>query len=257
MPERVRQACAKRRKGGRGNTSFFRGIRDAAPGTEAVPPATTPGTGRTIWATADRRLMRFTSDAPSKVDVSQVAGLAQGEQIVGVAFRKKNGLLYAVGSTSRLYALAQSAAIASPVSFIPFAATLEGTAFGLDFDPVSDLGRVTSNTAANIRLEVNTGTVTNVDGRVAYVPGDENAGAVPRASAVAYAADGKGYAIDTKTGTLARIVDAFSGRIQPIGGMGTAFTDVAGFDLVTGKITVIGKIGDGGPVTGIAIAIAP
>jgi hypothetical protein len=237
-------------------------------------PTTAPATGRAIWATAGKKLLKFTSDAPSKVEVRDVTGMGQAEQMVGLAFRK-NGTLYTVGTTSRLFALAPTTATATAISFAPFAALLDGTAFGFDFDPISDLARVTSNTTANIRVEAETGTVTNVDGAVAYVAGDKNAGAVPRASAVAYAADGTGYAIDTKTGTLARILDSYSGQIQTIGGMGAAFTDVAGFDiagkdafaalrvgtttslytvdLATGKITSLGKIGDGGPLTGIAI----
>lgn len=238
-------------------------------------PTPTPGAGRVIWATAGKRLLMFTSDAPSSVDARDVAGLAQGEQLVGLDYRK-NGALYAVGTTSRLYSLATTSAIASKVSFAPFAEPLDGTAFGFAFDPVSDLARVTSNTSENIRLEAETGTVTNVDGPVHFATGDTNAAAVPLVGAVAYAADGTGYAIDAKTGSLARIVDSYSGQIRTIGTLGVAVTDVAGFDiagkdafaalrvgattslyavdLATGKVASMGKIGDGGPVTGLAIA---
>lgn len=246
----------------------------AAPTGSAPPTTPTPGAGRVIWATAGKRLLKFTSDAPSKVEARDVAGLAQGEQLVGLDYRK-NGALYTVGTTSRLYSLATTSAIASKVSFAPFAEPLDGTAFGFAFDPVSDLARVTSNTSENIRLEAETGTVTNVDGPVHFVTGDTNAAAVPHVGAVAYAADGTGYAIDAKTGSLARILDSYSGQIRTIGPLGVAVTDIAGFDiagkdafaalrvgtttslyavdLATGKVASVGKIGDGGPVTGLAI----
>ena len=203
-----------------------------------------------------------------------VAGLAQGEQLVGLDFRK-NGTLYAVGTTSRLFSIAPSTATATAISFAPFATPLDGTAFGFGFDPVSDLARVTSNTAENIRIEAETGTVTNVDGPVHYAAGDANANALPHVSAVAYAASGVGYAIDAQTGSLARIVDSYSGEIETIGTLGVTVTAVGGFDiagndafaalrvgtvtslyavdLATGKVVSMGKIGDGGPVTGLAI----
>ena len=236
--------------------------------------APTPLAGRVIWATAGNKLLKFTSDAPSKVEVRDVAGLAPGEQLVGLDFRK-NGTLYAVGTTSSLFSLATGTATATAVSTAPFAALLDGTGFGFDFDPVSDLARVTSNTSENIRVEAGTGTVTNVDGPVRYMAGDPHAGALPRAAAVAYAADGACFAIDAQTGTLARFVDSYSGQIRSIGALGQTVTDIAGFDiagndafaalrvgtttslyavdLATGKVTSLGKIGDGGPLSGLTI----
>jgi len=246
------------------------------PDDSAPPPAapSPPATGRVIWATAGTRLLALTSDAPSMVDAHDVTGLAQGEQLVGLDFRK-NGMLYAVGTTSRLFSLAPAAATATAVSSAPFAEPLDGTAFGFGFDPISDLARVTSNTSENIRIEAETGTVTNVDGPLHYAAGDANASSVPRVSAVAYAADGVGYAIDAKTGSLARISDSYSGELQTIGTLGVSASDVGGFDiagkdafaalrsgtitslyavdLATGKAVAMGKIGDGGPVTGLAI----
>lgn len=249
------------------------------PDADGTPAASSQGiaaagNGRVIWATAGTKLLKLASNAPSTVDVRNVAGLAQGEQLVGVDFRK-NGQLYAVGSTSRLFAVATASATATAVSFAPFAARLDGTAFGFGFDPVSDLARVTSNTAENIRIEADTGTVTNVDGALRYAPGDTNAGIVPRVSGVAYAADGAGYAIDAKIGSLARIVDSYSGELTTIGALGIAGAEVAGFDIAgadalaalrigtmtslyavdlsTGKVAKVGSIGDGSPVTGLAI----
>jgi hypothetical protein len=227
-----------------------------------------------IWVAAGTRLLQLTSGASTKVEAHEVAGLATGEALVGLDFRK-NGTLYAVGSTSRLYAVAPSSAIATPISFAPFAAPLLGTAFGFGFDPVSDLARVTSNTTENIRVEAETGTVTNVDGALRYATGDGHAGAVPRVTAVAYDAGGMGYAVDASTGSLARIVDSYSGTLESIGPLGVTATDVSGFDisgndafvafrigtltslgsvdLATGKVTSMGTIGDGGPITGLAI----
>ena len=170
-----------------------------ATGPSPTAPTTPSTGGRVLWATSGATLLKLASDAPSKVDARAVSGLAANEQLVGLSFRK-NGALYAVGSTSRLFTLASATASASAISFAPFAEPLAGTAFGFDFDPVTDLARVTSNTAENIRVEAAQGTVTNVDGSVHYMAGDPNVAAVPHVVAVAYAATGTGYAIDTKTG---------------------------------------------------------
>jgi hypothetical protein len=257
---------------------------DAAPSASGAPtsPAPASATGRVIWASTGTSLLRLTSDAPTKVDVHALAGLAQGEHVVGVDFRK-NGTLYAVGSTSRLFSVDASAAsaasaataTATAVSFAPFAEPLDGTAFGFGFDPISDLARVASNTSENIRVEADTGTVTNVDGSLHFAPRDAHVKAVPRITALAYAADGTGYALDAQTASLVRIVDSYSGELETIGPMGVTAADVSGFDiagkdafaalrvgtvtslyavdLATGKVTAIGKLGDGAPVTGLAI----
>jgi hypothetical protein len=242
----------------------------------SAPPAPAPalGTRRVIWASAGNQLLELTSDASTKVDAHEVAGLAPGEQLVGLDFRK-NGTLYGVGTTSRLFSIAPKSATAAAISSAPFAAPLDGTAFGFGFDPISDLARVASNTSENIRIEAETGTVTNVDGPLHYAAGDANANALPRVSAVAYAADGAGYALDAQTGSLARIVDSYSGELETIGALGVTVTDIGGFDiagkdafaalrvgsvtslyavdLASGKVVSIGKIGDGGPVSGLAI----
>ena len=90
---------------------------------------------------------------------------------------------------------------------------------------------------------------------------------------MAYAADGVGYALDAQTGSLARIVDSYSGELQTIGTLGVTVTDIGGFDiagkdafaalrvgtvtslyavdLATGKVVSMGEIGDGQPVTGL------
>lgn len=160
------------------------------------------------------------SNASTKVDMHEVVGLASGERLVGLDFRK-NGMLYAVGSTSRLFSLAPSTATATAISF------------------------------------------------------DVNAKAVPRITALAYAASGAGYALDAHTGSLVRIADAYSGELQTVGTMGLTASDVGGFDiagtdafaalrvgsvtslyavdLATGKVVSMGILGDGGPVTGLAI----
>ena len=245
------------------------------PPAKATPaPAAATPTGRGLWVTAGTKLLHLTSTAPAKVDAHDVAGLAAGEQLVGLDFRK-NGALYAVGTTSRLFSLATSTATATAISFAPFAEPLDGTAFGFGFDPISDLARVASNTAENIRVEAETGTVTNVDGPLHYAGGDANVDAVPRVTALAYAADGTGYALDAQTASLVRIVDSYSGQLRTVGPMGVTVTAIGGFDiagtdafaalrvgavtslyavdLATGKVVSMGTLGDGGPVTGLAI----
>jgi hypothetical protein len=67
----------------------------------------------------------------------------------------------------------------------PFTTVL-GTAFGLDFNPIPDRLRVTSNTGQNLRINVDNGLV-QLDGSLTYVSGDPNFGTAPVNVAVAYA----------------------------------------------------------------------
>ncbi|WP_162925780.1 DUF4394 domain-containing protein [Isoalcanivorax indicus] len=99
-----------------------------------------------------------------------ITGLADNDILVGMDFRPATGDLYAVGRLGNLYVINPHTAVvettvalvAAPDSTPTFEA-LDGTHFGVDFNPVPDRLRVTSDTGQNLRINVDNG-ATLVDG---------------------------------------------------------------------------------------------
>ena len=133
--------------------------------------------GDTVALTASGRLVSFNRAAPSnQVGSVAIAGLAQGETLLGIDYRPADGALYALGSTATVYQLDASTGVATRKSTLraasgddnPFS-TLVGTSFGFDFNPAADRLRVVSNTGQNLRINVDTGD-TITDGNIAAGP---------------------------------------------------------------------------------------
>ncbi len=92
-----------------------------------------------------------------------ISGLQAGELLRGIDFRPANGVLYALGSTSRIYTVDLTTGVATAVG-APFTPVLNGTSFGFDFNPTVDRIRIVSDTEQNLRVNPNTGAVQNTDG---------------------------------------------------------------------------------------------
>lgn len=98
--------------------------------------------------------------APKAVQITAtrtVSGLAAGARLVGIDVRPLTGELYGVGSDSVMYKLiltGDTTARALPAG--PVAPpSLNGTFFGVDFNPVPDRLRIVSNTGQNLRADPN------------------------------------------------------------------------------------------------------
>jgi hypothetical protein len=235
-------------------------------------------------------LIRFDLASPGTiVSAAPITGLAAGETILGIDFRPLTGELYALGSTSRLYVLdyidTSSAVQATPVGNAD-AFTLNGTAFGFDFNPTVDRIRVVSNANQDLRLNPNDGTLAATDTALAYPAGDVNAGANPDVAGSAYTNSVAGATTTTLYGIdVARSPDALvtqnppnAGVLNTVGSLGVNATAVLGFDiapgtnsafatlivggvsslyqinLTTGAATLVGGISGGTSLTAFAIA---
>jgi hypothetical protein len=176
-------------------------------------------------------LLRFSSASPGTVTtVGTISGLQPGENILGIDFRPATGELYALGSNGRLYIINRNTAAASFVA--PLSVALNGTSFGVDFNPVPDRLRVVSNTGQNLRINVNDG-VTIVDGPL-------NPG-TPNVTAAAYTNNFNGattttlFVIDTNTDTLFIQNPPNNGTLVSVGPLGVNATDTNGFDIDSGE----------------------
>lgn len=106
-----------------------------------------------VGLTDDGRLVRFRDDNPSNPRGSvPVSGLAGDAGLVGIDYRVQNGLLYGVGDAGGIYTLDAYSGNAVKVSQLSVA--LEGTEFGVDFNPAANRLRVISDTGQNLRHNI-------------------------------------------------------------------------------------------------------
>jgi hypothetical protein len=251
--------------------------------------------GSLTGLTTTGNLVSFDSATPGTIDSSvAITGLEAGETLLGIDRRPANGLLYGLGSTSRIYTINTTTGVATTVGAMPFAPALTGTAFGFDFNPVADRIRIVSNDTTNFRLNPNNGTVAGMDTPLAYAAGDSGAGVTPRVVGLAYSNSFEGTAVTTlfgidsnrdvlvmqggpdgapspNGGVLTTIgtglgfdtsdlvgLDisgisgvAFAALTSPTGGASQLFT----IDLTTGSASLVGTIGTGMTLTGLAAGV--
>lgn len=188
-----------------------------------------------VAVTGANELVLFDAGAPqSPLATIAVTGLAAGETLQGLDFRPTTGQLYALGGSSRLYTIDLATGAATQVGPV-FSTLLNGTRFGFDFNPSVDRIRVVSDAGQNLRLHPVTGAVVFVDGALAYVAGDVNAGAVPAVAAGAYLNSIKAasattvttlYDVDAAQDALVTQVPPNNGALNTVGPLGV---DAAGF----------------------------
>ena len=125
-----------------------------------------------LGLTAANTLVAFDSATPSTLIGSPVTvtGLAAGETLIGIDYRPANGLLYGVGSTSRVYTLDAVTGVATAVG-PAFTPALSGSVFGVNFNPVADRLRVVSDAGQSLRIVPATGVAT-ADAALTFDPND-------------------------------------------------------------------------------------
>ena len=222
-----------------------------ANGATVLGIAAVPASQEMVALTAGNRLVSFQIARPDLVTTTRVTGLARGERLVGIDTRPANGVLYALGKTSRLYTVDATTGVAAQVGEA-FAVPLAGTNFGFDFNPTVDRIRVTSDSGQNLRLNPDTGAVADADPTTEGIQTDGDiaaAGQTPVVPHVAYTENVAGattttlYGIDTDAGTLVTIgtaagaaepVSPNTGTVFSVGPLGTSINRGEGaFDIVT------------------------
>ena len=178
-------------------------------------------------------LIRIDTNTPGFTDDSKlIRGLQPGESILGIDFRPANGMLYGLGSQSRLYLIDTATGIATAVGGAPFTTALEGTEFGFDFNPVVDRIRVVSNTGQNLRLHPDTGAVAAVDGRLnSETMAEFKIVGAAYTNSVAGATTTVLYGIDAEQRSLVMQAPPNDGKLNRVGMMNIDMSEVAGFDI--------------------------
>jgi hypothetical protein len=157
--------------------------------------------------------------------------------LVGIDRRPADGKIYGLAGGTDVYTIDPGSGDATLVSTltVPF----DGDArSGVDFTPQLDRLRLTSIDGRNLRVNVAIG-ATALDGPLAYVPGDPNAGKRPRITAAAYANNRADVAVTTlfeiDTGLDVLVIQdpANDGTLKTVGPIGADVPELAGFDIVT------------------------
>jgi len=253
----------------------------------------------------DNALITFDSATPGTTTAPvSVTGLVLGDTLVGIDFRPSlgpnNGLLYTVGvnltnGSGRIYTLNTTTGAATLVSTLaadpadttapfPFL-TVMGLFFGVDFNPVVDRLRVTSETTQNLRINVDNGLV-QLDGPLAYVSGDPNFGDNPVVVAVAYSNNFggatstvlRGVDVSQSPDALVVFASANAGTLTTALDLPFASNTLTGYDISgltgtpyfsvnsggfanqlyaagPGGVALVGTIGGGAPLIDIAAPI--
>ena len=247
----------------------------------------------TVYAVTDgAELIKFNAGQPRRIlDRKPLVGLAAGDSLVGIDFRVARGVLYALSASGQLYTLATTTGRLTPVgsAVLPMPANVR---HGFDFNPVADRIRVVADNGANLRLHPDTGAVAATDATLAYAPRDVSFGKAAHIAGAAYTYNKTNdklttnYAIDRALGTLVTqgsregvepVVSPNSGQLFTVGALGTGAVDDVAFDiadigntalaalaqggrtrlhlidLASGHATLLGSIGDGRAVWGLAI----
>ena len=195
-----------------------------------------------IANTVPQSLVQFDASTPATVTtIGDITGLGQNETLVGIDFRPRNRVLYGVSqdstNTGRLYTINTTTAVATLVGTLTSGGTpivLDGTEFGVDFNPVPDLLRVISSNGQNLRINPNNG-VTIVDDALnpADAGGTQRTGVTGAAytNNVAGATTTTLYDIDTINDTLVIQNPPNNGALNLVGPLGVNVNAINGFDI--------------------------
>src|SRR5262245_23515879 len=195
-----------------------------------------PAIEGTVFAvTNGNNLISFNQFTPSALIKAPTAitGLQTGELVMGIDFRPRTGVLFAVTNQSRIYTINTSTAAATVVGAAPFTPAVNGASFGFDFNPVPDRIRFVTDADQDLRINPNDGTVVmnGVDGTLAFnatAPADPNSGTNPNVVGSAYTNNFSGststtlYGIDSNLDIL--VTQGSVGGTPTSPNSGTLFT---------------------------------
>ena len=227
-------------------------------GTETLPVqgfANQSAGTAVIGVDGNNTLLRSNTATPSTVVTQAIAGLAVGERVVGIDSRPATGQLFALTTDGaggvRVAVLDPQTGAATPLTtgFQQFTdavgnpVPIQGTNFGLDFNPTVDRIRVVTDAGLNFRINPLTGLLVDGDAATAGIQGDGaiNAGTT-KVDATAYTNSFAGMTVTTQH-TLDSTTDRLfiqnpsnngtqsAGLDVTLNGVALDFSAVNGFDI--------------------------
>ena len=192
---------------------------------------------RVVGLTSDGRLVSFRARSPKKTrEIGYVTGLMGADtSLIGIDFRVQDGTLYGVGNGGGVYTIDTQTGQATFVNSLTV--PLEGTLFGVDFNPVADRLRIVSDTGQNLAHNVNGATVAN--GTLTYTAPPASPVAAAGVTAAAYTNNDLNQPLTATTlfdldTTLDQVViqsPPGNGILVATGKLGVDVGAAAGFDI--------------------------
>ncbi len=103
-----------------------------------------------VGLTTDGVLVGFDTAAPGSAhEIGPVSGLQDDTRLVGIDYRVQDGELYGVGDRGGIYTVDDATGTAAHLRRMTV--PLDGTSFGVDFNPAANALRVVSDTGQNLR----------------------------------------------------------------------------------------------------------
>jgi Domain of unknown function (DUF4394) len=207
---------------------------------------------RVFGLTSDQRLVRFRLIFPQlEQDIGAVSGLQYPDAfLVGIDFRVQDGQLYGVGNGGGVYTIDTANAQASLVNRLTVA--LDGTFFGVDFNPAADRLRIVSDTGQNLSHNVNAGGTTALQGTLTYTPPPAAPDAALGITAAAYTNNDLStntattlFDIDTTLDQVAIQSPPGNGILVATGQLGVDAAPQAGFDIASRLINGVTVLNGG------------
>jgi hypothetical protein len=247
-----------------------------AAATVLVTSPASAATRRVCALDGANNLLTYDSSTPgTSASTTPVTGLQPAETMLAIDFRPATGELYGLGSTSRVYSVDKATGTATQVGAAG-SFTLNGTAFGFDFNPTADRIRVVSNTGQNLRLNPSTGQLSFVDANLN--PGTPDIVGAAYTNNFAGATTTTLFDIDANADSLSTQNPPNNGTLNLVGALGVDTSESVGFDitpdntafasltvagssafysvnLTTGAVTLVGTIGLGTAITDIAVEL--
>lgn len=200
--------------------------------------ATTASALDVVALTDHNELLRFSSDAPGKT--AMVAVLGTSAPLLGIDVRPADAKLYGLSADGSIYRIDTTSGMAEKIATLSVALESKDSAL-VDFNPQADRMRVIGPTGQDLRVNVETGQAA-VDGRIAYLAGDPNAGKAPTILAGAYINSVPGakqtqlFEFDAAHGTYVIQDPPNDGTLSTIGAANLpAGTKVEAMDIYTDK----------------------
>jgi hypothetical protein len=211
-----------------------------APAAPAAGGPVAPGAApvNVVGLVGGTSLVNFSTADRAAQDNRAVTGLAGDTRLVGIDYRVQDGKLYGVGDAGGVYTLDEAGA-ATKVKQLSVA--LEGTNFGVDFNPAANALRVISDTGQNLRQPFADAAAPTANDKPLTNP------ATPPATdpTPARGATSAGYTNndqDNTTATALFVLDTTADRVSiqspanagtfaPMGGLGVDAGPAAGFDI--------------------------
>jgi Domain of unknown function (DUF4394) len=198
-----------------------------------------------VALTANGGFLRFADNQPSAArGLGQVQGLNGDQRLIGIDYRVQDGRLYGVGNAGGIYTIRLRVGDVRATKVSQLTVPLDGSQFGVDFNPAANRLRVISNTGQNLRHNIDDPTApltTTVDGVLTY-PATPTQPAITATGATAAAYTNNDlnpntattlFDIDTMLDQVVIQSPANAGLVQPTGKLGMDVGPVAGFDIAT------------------------